>query len=179
MRRVILTETSQIAPFNEPARDLRVQNKPLWLWHRDLLSPRTSEEREYPDWQFAQSHEAEKVESLVHRDNLFFNEALIDEFITRARQGARPVRLAFKANDPAIVSHVKPLTHSFVALDDLLLTDIWYLPDGFAGDVNTEPLVIDSEPLERGYYHVPPFMATEVADLVYQLPRKSFVILEN
>ena len=46
MRRIILTDSTQIPPFNEPARDLRVQNKPLWLWQRDLLTPYTNEERE-------------------------------------------------------------------------------------------------------------------------------------
>lgn len=179
MRRITLTETRHIAPFNEPARDLRIQNKPLWLWHRDLLAPRSSEEREYPNWQVAQSQETEKIPLLVHRDNLFFNEALIDDFMTRSQQGARPVRLAFRADDPAIISHVRPMTHSLVEQNDLLLTDMWYLPDGFEEHLEAEPLVIDTEPLERGYYHVPPFMATEVGDLVYQLPRKAFVLVEN
>ena len=50
MRRIILQAHEQIQPFNEAARDLRVQNKPLWLWQRDLLAPFVDEEREYPDW---------------------------------------------------------------------------------------------------------------------------------
>ncbi|MBK8984851.1 MAG: multidrug transporter [Chloroflexi bacterium] len=179
MRRIILTETTHIQPFNEPARDLRVQNKPLWLWQRDLLTPYTSEEREYPDWQTAYRFEEEAVECLVHRDNLFFNKELISEFVARARDGRRPVRLAFAADDPAIVTHVKPLTHSFFQQDKLLLADMWYLPKGLSQSVEAQPLVIDTEPLERGYYHVPPYMATEFGDLVYQLPRKAFVLIEN
>ena len=81
MRRIILTDRAQIAPFNEPARDLRVQNKPLWLWQRDLLTPYTIEEREYPDWQTAYKFEEDPIECFVHRDNLFFNEPLITEFM--------------------------------------------------------------------------------------------------
>lgn len=179
MRRVILTEKSHIAPFNEPARDLRIQNKPLWLWQRDLLSRYASEEREYVDWQEAHGSETEEMETLVHRDNLFFNAALIDEFVKKAQSRRRPVRLAFRYDDPAISTHVIPLTHSFFRQGDLLLADMWYLPRGVSQSVEAEPLVIDTEPSEVGYYHVPPYMASEVGDLVYQLPKKSFVLIEN
>lgn len=180
MRRIILTETSYISPFNEPARDLRIQNKPLWLWQRDLLADyHTNEEREYPSIKVAQQLEQDKSETIVHRDNIFFNHALIDEFINRSRQGRKPVRLAFWANDAAIATHVKPLTHSFVEQGNLLLADMWYLPEGLAQIKEAEALVIDTEPRERGYYHIPPYMATEFGDLVYQLPRKVFVLIEN
>ncbi len=179
MRRIILTETKQIAPFNEPARDLRVQNKPLWLWQRDLLTPYCTEEREYPNWQFAQTIENEPVESLVHKDNLFFNKELIDEFITKAKNGRKPVRLAFKKNDKSIVTHVRPLAHSLFLQDDLLLVDMWYLPQGISQSVEAEPLIIDTEPRERGYYHIPNYMGTEVGDLIYYLPRKAFALIEN
>lgn len=180
MRRLILQETRHIHPFNEPARDLRVHNKPLWLWQRDILSPYTTEEREYPDWNFAQGAVGEEqVETLVYRNNLFFNERLIEEFITRARAGRKPVRLAFNVNDPAIAEHVLPLSHSFFRQDDLALADLWYLPQGVMQSVVAKPLVIDTESRERGYYHIPPYMATETGDLVYQLPRKSFVALDS
>ncbi len=179
MRRIILTETQHISPFNEPARDLRVQNKPLWLWQRDLMATHTTDEREYPDWQFAETHESEPVESFVHKDNLFFNQALVDEFINRARTSGKPCRLAFREDDPAISTHVRALTYSLEQDGDLLLADMWYLPDGVRQRQSASPLIVDTEPLERGYYHVPPYMASEVGDLVYQLPRKAFVVLEN
>lgn len=179
MRRITLTETSHIEPFNEPARDLRVQNKPLWLWQRDILASYSSEEREYPNWEFARQYETEQIECFVHRDNLFFNQELIDDFLARARDGRRPVRLAFKASDPTIARHVRPLTHSFFQQDELLLTDMWYLPQGLSQSLEAKPLVVDTEPRERGYYHIPPYMATEFGDLVYELPRKVFVLVEN
>lgn len=179
MRRVILNETTYISPFNEPARDLRVQNKPLWLWQRDLLAPYILEEREYPNWRLAQTVEKEPVESLVHRDNLFFNEALVTEFIERAKAGRQPVRLAFRADDPAIAAHVRPLTTSLLLKDGLLLADMWYLPKGVSQSILATPLVVDMEARERGFYHIPPYMATEYGDLVYQLPRKAFVLIEN
>ncbi|MCP4415932.1 MAG: multidrug transporter [Chloroflexi bacterium] len=179
MRRIIVNEPSFIAPFNETARDLRVQNKPLWLWQRDLLVKHATEEREYPDWEVARQLETDAVESLVHRDNLFFNQLLIDEFVEKAQAGGRPVRLAFKVDDPAIAKHVRPLTHSFFQQGELLLADMWYLPKGVGQSLEAEPLIIDTESRERGYYHIPPYMATEFGDLVYQLPKKVFVLVEN
>jgi UDP-N-acetylglucosamine diphosphorylase / glucose-1-phosphate thymidylyltransferase / UDP-N-acetylgalactosamine diphosphorylase / glucosamine-1-phosphate N-acetyltransferase / galactosamine-1-phosphate N-acetyltransferase len=179
MRRIVLNDTKFISPFNEPARDLRVQNKPLWLWQRDVLAPYILEEREYPNWRLAQTIEKEAIESLVHRDNLFFNEALIGEFIARARAGKRPVRLAFRTDDAAIAAHVRPLTSSLVQKDNLLLADMWYLPEGVSQSIVASPLIIDTEARERGFYHIPPYMATEFGDLVYQLPHKAFVLIEN
>lgn len=180
MRRIILQEPSFIHPFNEPARDLRVHNVPLWLWQRDVLSPYVSEEREYPDWKFAQRDIGDDPrETLVHRDNLFFNEALIEEFISRARVGRKPVRIAFYEDDAAIIENVLPLTRSFFKQGNLLLADMWYLPQGVSQSHVAQPLVIETESREVGYYHVPPYMAADTGDLVYQLPRKSFVSLES
>ena len=180
MRRVILKSLEQIHPFNEPARDLRVQNKPLWLWQRDILAPYTTEEREYTNWEQAQKIEGkDKVEVLVHRDNLFFNTLLVDEFIHRARARGKPVRLAFRAGDPSIAFHVEPLSHTFFEQGELLLADLWYLPQGVSQSVAATPLVIDTESRERGYYHIPPYMASEFGDLIYHLPRKAFIIIES
>lgn len=127
----------------------------------------------------ARTHERDEAETLVHRDNLFFNRPLINEFLNRARSAGRPLRLAFSSDDPAIARHVRPLSASFVEQDDLLLADMWYLPQGAAQRNEAAPLVIDTEARERGYYHVPPYMATEFGDLTYQLPRKAFVIVES
>jgi len=180
MRRIILTEATFISPFNEPARDLRIQNKPLWFWQRDLLAKfEIEEEREYPSIEFAQRFDTEEKEAIVHRDNIFFNSALIDEFVNRSKDVGKPVRLAFYANDAAIVRHVRPLTHNFVEKDDLLLADLWHLPKGISQIEEAEPLIVDTEARERGYYHIPPYMATEFGDLVYQLPKKVFVLIES
>ena len=48
MLKVILQAPRPIPPFNEPARDLRIQNKPLWLNQRDLLAPYVNREIELP-----------------------------------------------------------------------------------------------------------------------------------
>lgn len=185
MRRIVLTDPRHIHPFNEPARDLRIRNKPLWLLQRDLLAPYVREEMEYPDWKLAERfEEANKTELLVHKDNLYFNELFVEEFITRAQAQKQPVRLAFSADDPAIKEHVQPLSTSFEEASseehgDLLLCDMWYLPEGIEQHKEAIPLVVDTESRERGYYHIPPYMATEFGDLVYQLPKKAFVTVES
>lgn len=180
MRRVILQETTHIHPFNEPACDLRVQNVPLWLWQRDVLNPFVTEEHEYIDWDQAVAGEAgQQQELLVHRNNLFFSPSFIDEFLRRSRESGRPMRAALRCDDPAVSQHVLPLSRSLNRQGDLLLADFWYLPGGLAQKDDAELLIVETEPREVGYYHVPPYMATELGDLVYQLPRKALVAIDS
>ena len=73
MRRIILNEKSFIDPFNEPARELRIQNKPLWLWQRDLLVHYADEEREYPDWEIARRFEQGKHRKFCSPATIFFS----------------------------------------------------------------------------------------------------------
>lgn len=85
MRKAILRSRRQIPPFNEPARELSVLGKPLWLLQRDILAPYTTEEREVSS---ITDVDSERVETLVYRDNLYFDQPFIDEFISRARASA-------------------------------------------------------------------------------------------
>lgn len=181
MRRIILNDTNYIDPFNEPARDLQVQNKPLWLWQRDLLNSHFSidEEREYPNLKFAHKMENDSVETIVHRDNLFFNASLLDAFHQAALNQGGPCQLAFCAEDKAIANHVKPLANNLTPQGELLLAEMWYLPNGFSEIEEATAVFVDTKPLERGYYHIPPYMATEFGDLIYYLPQNVFVSVEN
>ncbi len=174
MRKIIIQDERYVSPFNEPARDLRVLNKPLWLWQRDILSTYTTEEREVPSLEWAPD---DPVETIMHRDNLFFDEPLISEFIQRAQQSGMPRRIAFREDDPAIVTHALPLSTGFQRQGNLLLADLWYYPRGLVDQVT--PLVIDTEAREIGYYHIPTYMSTDRGELVYQVPKKAFVSLEN
>ncbi len=180
MRRIIMQERRHIYPFNEPARDLRLQNKPLWLLQRDLLAPHCTDEREYAGWDEAERAEGNAaMEVLLHGDNLFFNQALLEDFLQRARNRGAPARLALRRDDPTVAAHVLPITQSIEQQHELLLFDFWYLPGGFAQHPAAEPLVVDSGSRERGYYHVPGFMAGELGDLTYQLPQKSLLAIES
>ncbi|MEM8859480.1 MAG: multidrug transporter, partial [Chloroflexota bacterium] len=82
MRRVAIEAPRFIPPFNEPARQITLQNRPLWLHHRELFTPHIDSEIEYPNWELARQFESPNpIETILHRDNLYFNQKLIDEFV--------------------------------------------------------------------------------------------------
>ncbi len=173
MLKVILQAPRPIPPFNEPARDLRIQNVPLWLWQRDLLAPYTTREIEIaPNGRLPFEHEA----MLVYRDNLFFDEFYINEFIRQAKQRKHPSRAAFSIDDLAFREHALPLSTSYTPAGNLYLADLWYYPNGLEAD--PDPLVIDMQAREVGYYHVPSYMAGERGDLVYQVPMRAMIAID-
>jgi carbonic anhydrase/acetyltransferase-like protein (isoleucine patch superfamily) len=173
MLKIILQAPRPISPFNEPARDLRIQNVPLWLWQRNLLAPYVTREMEIP----ANARlPLLREPMLVYRDNLFFDEFYINEFVSLAKKRRRPVRAAFSIDDPAFREHVLPLSSSYTPAGNLYLADLWYFPNGPEADV--EPLVIDMLAREVGYYHVPSYMAGERGDLVYQVPLRSMMAID-
>ncbi len=173
MLKIILQAPRHIPPFNEPARDLRIQNKPLWLNQRDLLARYTTKEIELPPGaRLPITHEA----MIVYRDNLFFDEHYITEFMKRALKGKQAVRAAFSIEDGAFREHALPLSTSYTAAGNLFYADLWYFPHGPVADV--EPLVIDLQPREIGYYHVPTYMATESGDLTYQVPLRAMLAID-
>lgn len=174
MLKIILHSPRYIHPFNEPARDLRILNKPLWLNQRDILAPYTQHEMELPpDAMLPQTDE----ECIVYRDNLYFDEFYIREFLHEARKRQVAVRAAIPISDPAFREHILPLSLSYTPLGDLYLVDLWYYPNGPEPDV--EPLVIDFQTRELGYYHIPTYMATSGGDLVYQIPLRCVVAIDS
>lgn len=173
MLKIILQAPHPISPFNEPARDLRIQNVPLWLWQRNLLAPHVTREMEIP----ANARlPLLREPMLVYRDNLFFDEPYINEFVSQAKRRKRPVRAAFSIDDPAFREHALPLSTSYTPAGNLYLADLWYYPNGPEADV--DPLVIDMQAREVGYYHVPSYMAGERGDLVYQVPLRSMMAID-
>src|SRR5919109_5149920 len=107
MLKVILNAPHPIAPFNEPARDLRIQNQPLWLHQRNVLAPYTTRELELKP---GQRLPIDREETIVYRDNLFFDEEYIRTFITAARKKKQATRAAFSIDDPAFKEHALPLS---------------------------------------------------------------------
>jgi carbonic anhydrase/acetyltransferase-like protein (isoleucine patch superfamily) len=174
MNKIILKAPKLIHPFNEPARDLRILNKPLWLIQRDVLAPYTSREFDISlDDRLPEIHEP----CLVYRDNLYFDEVYIGTFIEEARKRNVPCQAAFSAVDSSFVEHALPLSTSYQKVDELYLADLWYYPYG--PTANAEPLVIDLLPIEAGYYHVPTYMAHEQGDLTFQVPRRSIIAIDS
>lgn len=174
MLKIILQDPRHIHPFNERARDLRIQNKPLWLAQRDVLAPYTNRELELPgNLQPPESGE----ECLVYRDNLYFDAAFIEAFISEAKRRRRACQAAISADSPAFREHALPLSTSYTSRDDLYLAELWYYPNGVQQDA--EPLAIDLGVTEAGYYHIPDYMAYEHGDLVFQVPYRSLIAIDS
>jgi hypothetical protein len=174
MLKIILNAPHTIIPFNERARDLRIQNQPLWLHQRNVLAPYVTREQELgPGKRLPPVREP----TLVYRDNLFFDEYYISEFIKQAKKRKRPVRAAFSTDDPSFREHALPLSTSYTPAGDLYLADLWYYPNGPVAD--SEPLVIDMESREMGYYHVPTYMADQSGDLVYNVPLRALMAIDS
>ncbi len=174
MLKIILQDLRQISPFNERARDLRIHNKPLWLLQRDVLSSHTQRELELP---FGAPLPDFNEECIVYRDNLFFDAAYFQAFLSEARRIGKACRAAFTADFPAFREHAFPLSNSFTQVKDLYYTDLWYYPKGY--EPGPEPVLVDLQSTEVGYYHVPTYMAYEQGDLVFQVPRRSFLAIDS
>jgi carbonic anhydrase/acetyltransferase-like protein (isoleucine patch superfamily) len=174
MKRIVVRQPTPIAPFGEPARELRLLNKPLWLLQRDLLarhcqsSIEIESSDELPDGQ---------EELLVHSDNQFFNAALIDTFIEEAKRRGHACQLAFALNDLAITTHALRLQDGIRQQGDVYVADLFYYPRG--AQEPPQPLVIATEPREMGYYHIPSYMAPNHGDLTYQIPLRAFLSVEH
>ena len=173
MLKIVLKNTRSIPPFNEPARDLRIQNKPLWLNQRDLLAPYCNRELELePGERMPQTHEP----CLVYRDNLYFNQQYIEVFLREALRRDVPVRAAFSVKDAAFREHCLPLAVSYMPDGDLYLADLWYYPYG--PEPGCEPCVIDLQARKIGFYHIPTYMAADQGDLLYQVPLRTLIAID-
>jgi acetyltransferase-like isoleucine patch superfamily enzyme len=186
MKRMIIQDKTTIQPFGEPARELRILNKPLWLRQRDILSPYCKGAKEIQS--LHDLPETAEEELLVHKDNLFFNEQLIETFITQARASGKPCQIAFRKNDRAIKTHALPL-QEHIRLQEYppregeqgkkvsyYVADLYYYPPGPLAP--PQPLVIETEAREMGYYSVPRYMAKQ-GDLVFQIPLRAFLSIEH
>lgn len=174
MRKIILRDHRKIFPFNEPARELRVLNKRLKFYQQDVLTPYTTEVREVDSLTEVDS---QRVETLVYRDNLFFDKPFIDEFIRRARELGKACQVAFALDDRAITAHAIYLQQGIRREGNAYVADMWYFPHGV--EPNVRPLVMDTGAHEMGYYHVPTHMSNEKGDLAYHVPTKAFCSIEH
>jgi carbonic anhydrase/acetyltransferase-like protein (isoleucine patch superfamily) len=174
MLKIILNAPNPIMPFCEPARDLRVQNVPLWLHQRNLLAPYVTREVELKT---GMRMPPVREPTLVYRDNLFFDEPYIRAFMAEAVKRRRAVRAAFSADDLAFKEHALPLSTSYTPAGSVYLADLWYYPNGPVADV--DPLVINLQAREIGYYHVPTYMADQSGDLLFQVPLRSLIAIDS
>lgn len=173
MKKVILRDHRRISPFMEVARDLRILNKPLWLYQRDVLARHcTSEVVADSLDQIPRDDEP----LLVYRDSIFFNPPLLDEFVRRAVASGVACQVAFSPEDAAVFHHMIHLQDGLKLQDDLWHGELWYYPHGWVPE--TKPILIDTEPMELGYYQVPHYLV-DSGNLVYHVPIKAFIPIES
>jgi carbonic anhydrase/acetyltransferase-like protein (isoleucine patch superfamily) len=173
MRKIILRDERHIHPFNEEARDLRVNNKPLWLNQRDVLVKYTTSEIEAPSLDFVPQDD---VETLMYRDNLFFDERYMDAFMTEARKLGGPCRAALSPDNKTFTQHALPLSTSYTKDGNLYLAELWYFPNGVKPD--PQPVVIDFQTREIGYYRIPTYMSSDKGELIYQVPQRGLLAID-
>lgn len=174
MRKIIIRDRHKLPPFNEPARELRVLNKPLWLHQRDVLARYCRQELEVDS---LDTVPAQRVETIVYRDNLFFDQPFIDKFIGEARKSGKACRVAFFMDDRAITSHAIQLQRGIRREGNYFVADLWYFPYGV--EENARPLAMETDASEHGYYRVPSYMANEKGDLTYWVPLRAFLSIEH
>ncbi len=173
MKKVILRDHRRISPFMEVARDLRILNKPLWLYQRDVLVRHCSGELVADSLdQIPRDNEP----LLVYRDSIFFNPPLMDDFVRRAVASGKAAQVAFAPDDAAIVHHMTHLQDGLKLQDGLWRGELWYFPHGWQPEA--DPIVIDTEPMELGYYQVPHYIV-ENGNFVYHVPIKAFMPIES
>jgi len=167
LRRFVIEENHLIAPFNEPARDLSILNKPLKIHHADVLDALCGPASVEPP--LTSIHDLARLvergdESIVYRDNLYFDEEFFSAFYDQARASGVPCRAALPADDAAWLKYTIPLSRLKPAGDGdgaplYYPLDLWYLPAGYAEPHKWQPVPVASDCKEIGYYNVPDSMA--------------------
>ena len=174
MLKIVLVSDHVLRPFNERARDLRIQNKPLWLMQRDALAPYITREIELSADETLPST---RNPCIVYRDNLYFDPDYIAAFIREATRRGTACQAAFTIDNPTFRDHALPLSTSYTHAGDYYLADLWYFPEGPAAE--SEPLVIDTQTAEIGYYRVPTYMATDQGELIFQVPLRGLLAIDS
>ncbi len=174
MLKIVINSNHYLKPFNERARDLRIQNKPLWLIQRDNLAKYTTKEIELrPGTPLPEIKEP----CVVFRDNLYFDSNYISAFISEARRRDHPSRAAFTYENPTFRDHAIPLSTSYSFTGSHYLADLWYFPNG--PEPEAEPLVVEMYSTEIGYYSVPPFISQQQGDLTFQVPLQGLLAIDS
>ncbi|CAG1006323.1 MAG: multidrug transporter [Anaerolinea sp.] len=192
IKRFVLQENRHVPPFNQPARELNILNKPLWLAQRDALAPYC--EIEVPITSFNELPSVPE-EIIVYRDNLYFDAPYVEEFLRLARKSAIPCRVGVRSTDKAFATYAVPLSRMIQSVSkksdngtlregrtreetDYYLLDMWYFPRGYQPGTPVSPLFVDSGSAEVGFYSVPDYMADR-GDLTHLVTKRTIISIEH
>ncbi len=184
MLRYVLEDTRHVLPFNEPASKLTIGTS-LLSFHQDEILAQYFRGRLELGGTWQLDDEIRHIaggESVVYRDNLWFDKEFFEYFMDQARATKRACRAALPADDKAFTTYTLPLTTSFEPGTDergkgIHLVDLWYFPNGYSEDI--QPVVVPSGWKEKGFYSVPDFMAQDRGDLTHYLPERAILSIES
>lgn len=176
MRKVIIRKPRHIVPFNEPASKLRVLNKSLAEWSRDMLMPYCESEAILVDHFYDAPRDT--TETLIVGENLWFDQPFIDYFMEEARKRKSAARATFRASDPSYLQQgLRPLNKSYEKFGDLYAADLWYFPNGITDQA--EALIVPSDARDVGYQQLPNYMGGRSGDQVWWLPQRSICAIDS
>ena len=166
MRKFIIEENHLISPFNEPARELSILNKPLKIHHTEILEEvigPTPVELPLDTVHDLPRYASDGGEIVVFRDNLYFDHEFFSEFFEQARASRLPSRAVLPASDAAWLKYSIPLSRLKPVCDMAgqplyYPLDLWYFPFGYVEPKQWREIPIFSDYKEKGYYNVPDSM---------------------
>jgi len=175
MRKVIIRKPKHIPPFNEPASQLRILNRPLSAWQHDLLAPYCNQQVVVESFHAAPR---DHVETLMIGENLWLDEPFLRYFVDTSRRRRTATRAAFRASDPAYLQQgLRALTRSYERYGDLVAVDLWYFPNGVTDQA--EAVVVPSDAREVGYHHLPIVMTGSSGEPVWWLPQRAICAIDS
>lgn len=183
VQRYIIEDHRPVPPYNERATELTIGTKPLKIIHDELFNDLFGKDLKLGS-PLRDRTELNQVQgtAIVYRDNLWFDAEFLETFITAARRSKRACRAAFRKDDKAFHAYTLPLATCFEDDFDekgspICLVDLWFFPDGYTRDVN--PVIIESDAKEKGFYSVPDFMTMEQGDLTHFLAARAVMSIES
>jgi acetyltransferase-like isoleucine patch superfamily enzyme len=195
MKRYVLQTDEIIHPFESPASTLPVLNKTIFEHQEEVFRELNIKEKPV----FISSLDEITLstsQTLVYRDDIYFNKELVMEFLGKAMAIGKPARLAFLNTDPCFSVHAFYPQHSMEHVGNLYMGDFFFFP---AGAQEREfmsimrdfiPVVIDTESISLSCFPSPPLESGSgqrqsnipspgVPPVQLQVPRLSYIAVKH
>lgn len=194
-KRYVLQTDQIIHPFESPAAKLPVLNKTIFEHQEEVFRDLNIKEKPV----FILSLEEINLstsQTLVYRDDIYFNKELVLEFLEKAATIGKPARLAFSDTDPGLSVHAFYPQHSMEHVGNLYMGDIFFFPEGVQDrDLmsimrDLTPVIIDTESISLSCFFSPSLESgsrqrqsnnppAEVPPLYLQVPRLSYIAIKH